>query len=300
MRIILALALLAAACAGSTQPQPIEAPRTATPSRTVEAFHALLAAETQLSTAEGLQAFGESFDENVVLFAPPVPGFASGRTQAVATLARALEADAPTLQLTTIRTGVAADGAHGFTFGYASATRPGASAYLGKYVAFWTRGADGWRIRLFKLVPRPEGEVSTDRMAHWLSPAGDAGTSAERTRGFEQELAAREQAFSDDARTNGLGPAFARFGREDAVNVGGDASFTVSAQAIAAIHPDGPSGIVWSADQGVIVSSSGDLGVTWGYLRRVGPTPPGRLAEIPFFTIWARDSAGDPWLYIAE
>jgi len=123
--------------------------------------------------------------------------------------------------------------------------------------------------------------------------------SLELTRTYAESLAAREQEFSNTAQERGLGYAFARFGRHDAVNVGDSPSFVVGAPAIAAAFPDGPSPFVWSADQGVIVASSGDLGVTWGFLQRTSQQP-GRLAQIPFFTIWAREDPTSPWLYIAE
>jgi hypothetical protein len=70
--------------------------------------------------------------------------------------------------------------------------------------------------------------------------------------------------------------------------------------AIGDLHGTGPSPLNWSADGGVIVSSDGDLGVTWGLLHRNGPTPPGRIAKIPFFTVWRRASPNSPWLYVVE
>ncbi len=252
--------------------------------------------------SQGVVGLAPMFDDSVVLFAIPVPSFAHGPSEAVATLTRAVGSEAARLEWTPIRVGISADGQQGFTFGYVTTHADGAPDRLGKYIAYWVRRPDGWRVALFKLLPRPEGEVSfaalTPSLPATLSaPMSDAAIVA----AHRDSLARREREFSDESQRIGLGPAFARFGHAEAVNVGGDAAFTLGAENIAASQPGGPgSPLVWSADQGVLVASSGDLGVTWGYLRRTGPTPPGRLAEIPFFTIWRRDSPSAPWLYIAE
>lgn len=287
----LILAILLAACA-STAPDPVTGD---------QRVASLLASDNSAATAarnEGLSGLTQLFDEHVVVFAPPVPGFAEGPDAASATLERALGENSAHFGLNAIRAGVSGDGAQGFTFGYVNGQ--GQTPYLGKYLAYWVREHGAWRIRLFKLIPRPEGDVSLELMAPFAPSLTTTPADAARTQDYADALARREREFSDAAQSEGLGPAFARFGRNDAVNVGGEASFVVSAAAIGAIHPDGPSPLVWSADRGVLVASSGDLGVTWGMLRRTGPTPPGRLAEIPFFTIWARESPDEPWLYIAE
>ena len=75
--------------------------------------------------------------------------------------------------------------------------------------------------------------------------------------------------------------------------------FTVGATAIAADVGAAVtgSGLSWSADR-AIVASSGDLGVTIGYIRSndaAANRPPS-----PFFTIWRRNATTDPWRYVAE
>lgn len=132
--------------------------------------------------------------------------------------------------------------------------------------------------------------------------------TADRARltAIEQGLMAAEKAFSDEAQKIGLGPAFVRFGSADAMNMGGpnDAAFVIGSEAIGkavgAGQPATGSSVNWSADS-VIVASSGDLGVTFGYIRPNAPagTSPSP-APIPFFTIWRRANATSPWRYIAE
>jgi hypothetical protein len=59
----------------------------------------------------------------------------------------------------------------------------------------------------------------------------------------------------------------------------------------------------WSADT-AFVASSGDLGVTFGFIKPNGAasgSTAGASAEgSPFFTIWRRAGPGSPWRYIAE
>ena len=113
-------------------------------------------------------------------------------------------------------------------------------------------------------------------------------------------LADAEQAFSDRAQVIGLGPAFAEFGLPDAVNMGGPANvnYVVGAKAIAALvgqgQPATGSSVSWNCET-CIVASSGDLGVSIGYIRsNADPKAP----PSPFFTIWRKVAGG--WKYIAE
>lgn len=160
-------------------------------------------------------------------------------------------------------------------------------------------------MHAFKRSRRPEGPVATAMMLpalppRLLPPVRDSAT----IRRFAAELGAREGAFSDEARRIGVGPAFASFGAADAMHFGGpnDTSFVLGAEAIAAGVGAGESGgatISWGAEQ-VIVASSGDLGVSIGFIvpdqDSTGAPPP----RFPFFTIWRRNTTADPWLYVAE
>jgi hypothetical protein len=56
----------------------------------------------------------------------------------------------------------------------------------------------------------------------------------------------------------------------------------------------------WSSEVAV-VASSGDLGISFGYIRPHGAPPAGAPPQgQPFFTIWTRASPTAPWRYIAE
>jgi len=203
-----------------------------------------------------------------------------------------------------VRGGISADGKQGFTAGYLTITQPDGTKQPGKYMTYWGRTADGWRALAYKRAPRPEGEVDSVFRALGL-PDAAAWRGTTQHDALDRLLAA-ERAFAAKAQVIGVGPAFAEYGRADAINMGAGAGYTESAAAIAAgFDPEPVPGqsIDWGPDFG-IVSASGDLGVSFG---RIIPKqrPPGLAADAPipaspFFTIWHRDTPASPWRYIAE
>jgi ketosteroid isomerase-like protein len=246
-------------------------------------------------------------DDVVMPTSVPAPGFARGPAQA----AEALKANPDNLQgrlqWAPIRGGVSADGRHGFTFGYMTLTSSTGKVLPVKYVAYWIRGAAGWRVAVYKRVLADESPTTRDVLepalpARLVAPVTDRATIDR----YKASLEAAEKAFSDEAQNIGLGPAFAKHGSADAVNVGPRTSptFVMSAAAIGKSVGAGsegkPSPVSWAADEGSIVASSGDLGVTFGYIRQNTPPPPGRPAAVPFITIWRRADPSQPWRYVAE
>lgn len=205
-----------------------------------------------------------------------------------------------------IRGGISADGQHGFTFGYMSVTRTDGTRVPAKYLSYWIKAPQGWRVAAYKRsrAEKPPGSIAA--MAPALPARLVPITSDELTvDAHRRSLDAAERAFSDDAQTIGIGPAFVKYGRADAINLGPPAQpeVTVGSEAIGqfvgAAYPRGAPGITWAPDA-VIVASSGDLGVTIGFIRTNRPSSDGRPAAIPFFTIWRRDAPDDSWRYIAE
>jgi len=203
-----------------------------------------------------------------------------------------------------IRGGISGDGLHGFTFGYMTLTKADGAKVPLKYLAYWIKGKDGWRVAAYRRRPRPEGVVPTETMAPSLPPRLVAPSTDDATLdAHRRSLIAAEKAFSDEAQSIGIGAAFAKHGTADAVNMGGpkDVGFVVGSEAIGrsvgAGSPTDSSEVEWSADR-VLVASSGDLGITFGMIRIKKPEP-GGPAAVPFFTIWRRNDAG-VWRYIAE
>jgi len=244
------------------------------------------------------------FADDVSMQVPGAP-FAEGRAKAEAALRANPDNVKSRLRWTPIRGGVSADAHHGFTVGYMVLTNPKGEDVPVKYLAYWIKGASGWRVAVYKRSRAPQPPPSIEMMAPSLpSTIVPVRTDASAVQALVADLIKAEKTFSDTAQQIGLGPAFAKFGSADAINLGRGPAVLVGAQAIGADIGAGAPGPVspveWSADR-AIVASSGDFGVTIGTIRQKAPGPGGTPAPpIPFFTIWRRASASAPWRYIAE
>jgi ketosteroid isomerase-like protein len=211
------------------------------------------------------------------------------------------------VEWTPIRLGLSADGQHGFTFGFMTLRKKDGSSMPLKYMAYWVKGPSGWRVAGYKRARRPEGEVAMTPMAPLLPAAlVPVRSDAAHLNALRASVSGAEKAFSDEAQTIGLGAAFTKWGSESAVNMGGpnNAGYVVGAAAIGknvgAGAPGPTSPVEWSTDV-ALVASSGDLGISFGYIRPHGKPPEGAPPNgSPFFTIWHRPNASAPWRYIAE
>lgn len=281
----------------------------AQPSTPQEAVDALLAADRAFSAASvqtdlvtGLAAM---FADDVVM--PAGATFARGVEAARAAL-RAGKGDAGArAEWTPVRGGLSADGQHGFTFGYMTITRADGTRVPAKYLSYWIRNAEGWRVAAYKRSRAEKPPATMEMMAPSLpSRLVPATTDEQAIAAHRRSLDAAERAFSAEAQKIGIGPAFVKYGSADAINLGppGEAAVIVGSEAIGksigSAYPPGTPGVSW-APESVIVASSGDLGVTIGLITPNGPRPDDKPAStFPFFTIWRRASPADPWRYIAE
>jgi ketosteroid isomerase-like protein len=288
-------ALAAAGCA--TIPfmaLPAAAPLSASRDTDLEA---LLEADRAFSRAgrssELAAALAAIFDEEVVMVAPRA-GFVRGRDRARETLAASPANAKAKAEWAPLTGGLSADGGHGFTLGYMHIALADGTRREAKYVAYWTKKPAGWRVALYRRSARPEGK----------SPAAVLPLSLPETRGrhalhagTRDELLAAERAFAAEAGASGIGEAFRRYGTPGSINSGGGAGFLLGAEAIAdAVAAGlGSAKISWAPDD-ALIAPSGDLGVTWGWIRLdVGP---GETRSIPYFTVWRRHAQG--WRYAAE
>lgn len=263
----------------------------------------LMAADRTFSAAAAQvdlpDAFAAMFDDTIVMPRPNA-SLVTSRADARAALAANPANQGARAEWAPVRAGISADGQHGFTFGYMTVRKAGAPDRQAKYLAYWVKTPEGWRVAAYKRAPKPEGAGTAPMEpllpAKLVAPVKDLA----RVEMLGRSLAAAEEAFSDEAQTIGLGAAFRKNGRADAMNMGREAAFRIGAEAIGGdMGSDPVSPVSWSAD-GVLVASSGDLGVTWGMIRANAPPPEGQPAAIPFFTIWYRPSPSDPWRYVAE
>ena len=268
-----------------------------------QAFTELLNADRAFSTQGAelpiIESIPRMFAADVIV---PAPGnrFAEGREQAI----EAMRANADNLTGTAtwnpIGGGISSDGQHGFTFGFMDVRRADGTTIPLKYLAYWIKQKDGWRVAAYRRRQRAAGSVTTPAMAPSL-PERIVATTTPAPPDLVEGLKKVEKEFSDTAQRIGIGEAFAQFGHDTAVNMGPPTSteFIVGAQAIgrsvSAGSKPGTSPVFWSADR-AIVSPAGDLGITFGMIRSNDkPQDPGA----PFFTIWRRTSSGT-WRYIAE
>jgi ketosteroid isomerase-like protein len=268
----------------------------------------LLAADRAFSAASEktdlISGISAMFSDKVIV---PLPNglFSYSAADAIKALQAAPDNAKSRATWAPIRAGVSADGQHGFTFGFMTVTTPDGSTAPFRYMSYWIREPRGWRVASFKRR-RVEQAGKVTMMAPALparivSPVRDQNT----LRAHYQSLVATENQFSAESQKIGLGIAFQKFGRSDAVNMGPPniAGFVVGADSIGKTVGGGsplnePSPVVWGADT-ALVASSGDLGITFGVIRQNKPPTP-NAAGFSFYTIWYRASPSEPWRYIAE
>ena len=230
----------------------------------------------------------------------PVPGkgFAIGR-EAVAQALR----DNPgfkegAARWAPVRGGVSADGTQGFTYGFLSLTGGDPARRERKYLAYWTKRPDGWRVVTYRTVVREPGEASKDMLPpSFPAFSAEPVTEAAVITAQQQSVATAEKSFSDRAQVVGLKQAFREFGRDDAMNMYSGAGFAVGLDAVTAgFKEEGPAKIHWGTERS-FAASSGDLAVSIGTIKS-NDAKDG--AGFPFFTVWRRDGPDQPWRYIAE
>ena len=160
-------------------------------------------------------------------------------------------------------------------------TRADGAVVPGKYLAYWVKGTDGWRIAAYRRVRRGAGAIDDTPLAPALpaalvAPSRDAATVA----GHRASVMQAERDFAGESQTIGLRAGFAKYGSADAMNMGGPANtgFVIGNEAISVAvsggAPDGPSPVNWGPER-ALVASSGDLGITFGFIEPNGDPPAG-------------------------
>lgn len=261
----------------------------------VDRAHARRALRTDV-----VDALGGMFADDVYLSA--YGSFHHGRDSAQSRLRAVPENLTARLEWAPIRAGVSGDGQHGFTYGFMTLVRADSTKLPLKYLAYWVRKPDGWKVAVYRRGPRAEGVAATAMRDPSIPDKAvtitrDAAVVARHA----ESLGNAERDFSTLAGKIGLGPAFTQNAAPDAMNMGGGqaADFLYGPEAIGAgvgAGETGPSKLTWGPDT-VFVASSGDLGVTIGHIN--APADGGQPARrIPFFTVWKK--VGGVWKFVAE
>lgn len=294
MRMLTLTALIAIAA-------PATARQATTPASVADE---LLAADRGFSeasaTTDAVAGISAMFARDVAMSRPDA-GFTRTKAEAIAALrANPLNA-AARARWTPVRVGIAADGTQGFTMGVMTLRDADGKLRHGKYLSYWRKDAEGWRVVSYKRHGQ-EAAVSQPSLppvlpAELVEPVASASAKARHRASID----AAERRFSDEAQSIGLGPAFCKHGRSDATNLGGPrGGMLIGLDKICGtIGGPPPSPVTWAPDA-VEVASSGDMGVTWGMIRRKGAAAAGEAAAIPYTTVWVRSGPDGTWQYIAE
>lgn len=254
-------------------------------------------ASARTNAVDGISAM---FARDVAMPQPDA-SFTRTRDQAIAALkVSPLMANAM-VQWVPVRVGISADGMQGFTMGTMTLQDAGGKLRHGKYLSYWRKDAEGWRVVSYK---RQGAEAAVTQAilpavlpGRMVAPRAGARLIAR----YRASIDGAERRFSDEAQSIGLGPAFCKHGRSDATNLGGPrGGMLVGLDRICGtIGGPPPSPVTWAPDA-VEVASSGDLGVTWGVIRQKGNAAGGQSAVIPYTTVWVRNGPKGTWQYIAE
>ena len=156
----------------------LPAPAAAQPASAQAGVDALLAADRGFSAsaaqaADAASGLAPMLDAEIVM---PMRGrgHVVGREAVVAAVRDSPAFREGRMQWAPVRAGISADGTQGFTFGYLTLSGGDPALRNRKYLAYWVRRPEGWRVAAYRQTVRPEGEISTE-----LLPASLPGFAAE-------------------------------------------------------------------------------------------------------------------------
>ena len=244
----------------------------------------LLAADRAFAAAakqaDIVTALSNMFAHDLVL--THAGGIAYGKDKAIDALKASPINGGGRIEWTPARVSVSGDGRHGFTAGFMTVHRADNTTTPLKYLAYWEKQKDGWRLLAYKRgianTPAPAMPVTYVLPKAIVASSADAAT-LER---YRESLAEAERSFSRDAQTMGLGAAFTKFGDPEAINLGGPdvATFLIGNEqvgnGIGSGTPTNSSPVNWGPEK-TIVAASGDFGVTIGYIVPNKPGPDGKI-----------------------
>ena len=271
-----------------------------------EAHDALLRADIARGDSVARRGYADGLaarlTEDVIYLRGGLP-IIRGRVAARAVLAAESLGTNPTVRWQPVRAEASSDGKSGFSYGYAifGASQPNATAVrVDRYIAFWRREADGWRIAAY-------AETYGSAPAPLSLPLPAQGASLAdrpmpRASGALEAIRAADTDFSDDAAKLGTGEAFGRYAADDAQIFSGPGEFTSGPRAIT--QSFGPitsnSSLVWHPVAGQ-VSESGDLGFTVGNAVFTGARDDGApfVRYSKYLTVWKKQRDGR-WRYVVD
>jgi ketosteroid isomerase-like protein len=309
--LLLALALAGPACRSGQQlpGAPFAGAGLLAPlSEAEEAHDALMHADVtradsvaRLGYAAGM---GTMLTDDVLYLRGGLPAL-RGRAAALAVVAAESAGAATTVRWQPVRVEASRDGGSGYSYGYAISSSAGPSSAapslrVDRYIAFWRREAEGWRIAAYAETygaPPPALTLPAGaRNAVLPDVAMRAG------RGPLESVRSADVEFSRVAGREGAGQAFGHFAADDAQIFSGPGELTSGPQAITRSFGAASDGstMAWHPIAGE-VSRAGDLGFTIGNAvftgRRGDGAPEVRYSK--YLTVWKRQPDGG-WRYVVD
>jgi ketosteroid isomerase-like protein len=204
-----------------------------------------------------------------------------------------------------VRAEASSDGRSGYSYGYAvygvpSPTALAPSIRLDRYIAFWRRESDGWKIAAYaETYGAPPAALALPRAA---VDSALADVSMQRARGPLDDIRVADIEFSRTAMRLGTGRAFEEYAADDAQIFSTPGEFITGPEAIReAFGPtNDASQLTWHPVVGE-VARSGDLGYTAGNAVFTGKRPDG-VAEVrysKYLTVWRKQRDGS-WRYVVD
>jgi ketosteroid isomerase-like protein len=271
-----------------------------------EAHDALLRADLGRADSVARRGYADglssTFTDDVVYLRGGLP-IVRGRPAASAIIAAESLGVHAAVRWQPVRAEASLDGKSGYSYGYSvySAAQPtSTSVRIDRYIAFWRRGAGGWRIAGYaETYGTPPAALSLP-----LAARGSAlkDLPMPRATGALEAIRSADSDFSRDAGWLGTGEAFGRYAAEDAQIFSGPGEFISGPRAITQSFgtTTTKNSLVWHPVHGE-VSEAGDLGFTVGNAMFTGHREDGAPVVLysKYLTVWKKQRDGS-WRYVVD
>ena len=175
----LATALLVAAC--TSMPSGTPSAESDSPQIVMEELLAIDRASSAASAKRDLVSGISAMFASDVAMSIPGGKFSASADEAIAALRAVPDNARSRAEWVPVRGGISADGLQGYTWGYMTIVKPDNTTTPAKYLSYWVKRPEGWRVVAYRRRPRPPGEVSLAAVAPSLparriAPSTDAAS----------------------------------------------------------------------------------------------------------------------------
>jgi ketosteroid isomerase-like protein len=222
----------------------------------------------------------------------PGTTLAHGREAAAAALVFGPAAGAR-LRWEPIRLDVSADGRSGYSYGAGTRTAADGAEVNARYIAYWRREGDAWKVAAFMFNANPE-PVTPPPAGFFPAPAETGSVPADGRAAAALEAAERaDRDFAAFAMAHGMGAAFQAYAAPDGAMLAGE----YGPEAIGAAFAGAAGTLEWGPTGGA-GSAAGDLAYTVGTAVRRGADGQA-LGYTKYLSIWRRQPGGE-WRWVVD